>query len=69
MCLSIRNESDIDNAITVLLENNADSLFLRADSINTSGRCAMVVSLSIMITSMEEQDFPHQVQEAAHLCV
>jgi len=68
----IRNERDIDNAITVLLESNADSLFSacrfnkyiwqvrngEVSPINYDYRCRW-----------REQDFPHQVQESGSIYV
>lgn len=62
----IRNESDIDNAITVLLENNADSLFSACRFNKYIWRVSNGEVSPINYDyrhRWREQDFPHQVLE------
>jgi len=68
----IRNESDIDNAITVLLENNADSLFsaCRFNKYIWQMRNGEVSPINYDYRHRwREQDFPHQVQENGSIFV
>lgn len=68
----IRNESDIDNAITVLLENNADSLFsaCRFNKYIWQVRNGEVSPINYDYRHRwREQDFPHHVQENGSIYV
>ena len=68
----IRNESDLDNAITVLLENNADSLFsaCRFNKYIWQVRNGEVSPINYDYRRRwREQDFPHQVQENGSIYV
>jgi CMP-N-acetylneuraminic acid synthetase len=68
----IRNESDIDNAITVLLENNADSLFsgCRFNKYIWQVRNGEVSPINYDYRHRwREQDFPHQVLENGSIFV
>jgi N-acylneuraminate cytidylyltransferase len=68
----IRKESDIDNAITVLLENNADSLFsaCRFNKYIWQMRNGEVSPINYDYRHRwREQDFPHQVQENGSIFV
>ena len=68
----IRNESDIDNAITVLLENNADSLFSACRFNKYIWRVSNGEVSPINYDyrhRWREQDFPHQVLENGSIFV
>jgi len=68
----IRKESDIDNAITVLLENNADSLFSACRFNKYIWRVSNGEVSPINYDyrhRWREQDFPHQVLENGSIFV
>lgn len=68
----IRNENDIDNAITVLLENNADSLFsaCRFNKYIWQVRHGEASPINYDYRHRwREQDFPHQVLENGSIFV
>lgn len=68
----LRNESDIDRAITVLLENHADSLFsaCRFNKYIWQVRQGEASPINYDYRHRwREQDFPHQVQENGSIYV